>query len=453
LGEIGGNGADVEHAVFPLLLLLISMNGGPLLSRFNLFFALPIVAVTLPWVGLLSIHQDHQSYAWILDGWPYSTQPLIMYTAFLASFLVTLLALTILATPLSVNLRDSVIRSRHQGRTGLSLVLLALAFFFIFIHNVNPIDVIRGTIGKSDIRQTSAVTAVSAKYILPCIFAYACLTYHTNRTSIFALGIVGFLTFIGGLSLGGKTSAILVLIPGVSLFFHSGMKWRIAVILGSVAIVFAIAAGLQFDKYLRDGGIGNAASYLGRRAFVLTAQVPYQITQHSLAGRDFDYMKTLGSAATDAVLLHYVEPEDLYRYNFAKAVTARLYPNQTLRVASGRWNVTPTVFTEGYLAIGLAFYWLYAVIAAILVWTFTALIKIMTREGALPSAAALTGYFFFILNAWINSGGLTNLVHPLPLLSYCCAFIALSVIDRHPLVFRQRPHSPLTDSAGGVTTV
>jgi len=384
----------------------------------------------------------------MLDGWPYSTQPLIMYTAFLASFLVTLLTLTILATPLSANLRGSGVRSRHRGRTGLSLVLFALVFFFIFIHNVNPIDVLRGTIGKSDIRQTSAVTAVSAKYILPCMFAYACLTYNANRISVFSLAIVGLLTFVGGLSLGGKASAILAIIPGISVFFCAGMKWSVAIIFLFSAILFTIAAGLQFDKHLRDGGVGNAASYIGRRAFVLTAQVPYQITQHSLAGRDFDYMKTLGSAATDTVLLQYIHPEDLYRYNFAKAVTATLYPNQKLRVASGRWNVTPTAFTEGFLALGLAFYWLFAVVAAILVWTLATFIRITIQKGALPSAAVLTGYFFFILNAWINSGGLTNLIHPLPILSYCCAFIALSVIDRHPLRLMQCPHSPMTDSPG-----
>jgi hypothetical protein len=235
------------------------------------------------------------------------------------------------------------------------------------------------------------------------------------------------------LTLGRKTSAIISALPGIAALYFDGMRWRTAIILGITAVLFAITAGLQFDKHLRHAGIREAASYVARRAFVLTAQVPYQTTQQSLAGRDFDYISTPGSAATDSIILKHVNPNDLYRYNFARAMTERLYPDQKSRVNSGRWNVTPNVFTEGFLALGFAFYWYFSVLTAILIWSFNISIKITIRNGALPAAAVLMGYYVFVFNAWVNSGGLTNLIHPLSILSYGCAFIVLFVIDRHPI--------------------
>lgn len=165
------------------------------------------------------------------------------------------------------------------------------------------------------------------------------------------------------------------LLPGIIALFLEGMRWRIAILLGILSSVGLIVAGLYLDSFLRGGTIGNAANYVVHRAFILTAEMPYRVTERQLAGEKFDYVPTLFSVATNAVILEYIEPNEIYRYNLARSVSAYLYPDLIDEVNAGRWNHTPIVFSEGVLALGVNFYWFFAVLAATLTWSMDRTIR------------------------------------------------------------------------------
>ena len=142
---------------------------------------------------------------------------------------------------------------------------------------------------------------------------------------------------------------------------------------------------------------------------------------------DINYPETLIGVVTNTILrLVTGDPDGIYRFNLSTAVSAALYPERIPLINSGEWNQTPSVYVEGLVALGPLYALLACATAAFGAGLFT-LIRNAIREGRHFFASVAMTYFVFVYLAWLNSAGITGLVHPFPLLALALTWALLRI--------------------------
>lgn len=320
-----------------------------------------------------------------------------------------------------------------------ALTIAAIVVTLIVLGPFRGILVLVGSIDKEEMRSmhgfAGPLLAILAKYVQPAVFAFAalCHTYFEgaadqrvrNRRRML---VVGACTFVTGLALGGKASALIAILPGVICLYWRGVsiftpiKWLV------VSVAFLALAAWVFDRDLLDfEGVGSILLYVLYRAFFLTAEASLAIGDSFVSGGlDIAYLPTLTEWFGKSIVVHWLQdPDRLYQYGFSTAITAHLYPDMIDRINSGEWNITPTAFVELLVAggyVGLVIGGLAS--GGLCAWLVRSVNHALSR-GNLRFAAIVSVYMVSVYLSWINSGGIANLVHPVVLLGVGACFIVL----------------------------
>ena len=377
-----------------------------------------------PLIGLLWAHQQGDSTT--------ALRVAGLYAIFLASWLIGYLGL-----------RKERVGDRLIVSTGLycprALFFTSVIVTSIVLGPFNGWSVLVGSIDKEEMRSmhgwAGPILAILAKYVQPALFAYAalCCTYFEGDVAWVAknrrrmIGI-GACTFVTGLALGGKASALIAILPGVICLYWRGVSFFTPVKWLVVSVAFLALAAWVFDRNLvEDDGIGGIFLYVLYRAFYLTAEASLQVGDSFVAGNlDIDYLPTLTEWFGKSVVAHWLQnPDQLYRYGFSTAITARLYPELIDRINSGEWNITPTAFVEVLVAGGYVGLMLGGMAAGALCALLVRSINRALAGGDIRLAAIVSVYMVSVYLSWINSGGVANLVHPVVLLGIAMCAVVL----------------------------
>lgn len=399
--------------------------------RVDLLTFLPIFVVVLPCFGLLLLPVLPSLSPYPLGTTP-SFIPFVLCGIFAVLFIWTM-RMTLVCFGRNHLVADA---SADAEISPTLLIMAALVMFIVSLSQVNVGAMFSGDIYKGDLRVNGQLLAVLTKFVLPTMFAYACLAwrYEPSRVRAVSLLVVGATTFVSVFLLGTKAGSLIAILPGVLVLFWRGVSLRALIGMALGGLVVILVASSLFDT--SGQGLVGSLGYVLKRTFLLTAEVPYRITMAALTGDSgVNYPHTLMSILTNAVLRQIIDaPTDLYTYSFSGAVSGLLYPELIPKINSGEWNHTPPVYSEGIVALG-PFFGLMAVFAGGVGGLLTHAIRLLVVRRKLILTSLMLTYFVFIYIAWLNSAGIAGLAHPFPILALTAtggALLVLTKVGRGP---------------------
>ena len=395
------------------------------IRHIDLLTMIPSLVVVLPCVGLLLLPIFPGMSPYSLGRAP-SYLPFILCSIFAAIFVFSLLCTQYFLG----RLKTVAPPAKGMPAPSLLLMLLALMLFVAMLTQVDAIALFRGDIYKGDLRVGGQVIAILSKFMLPSLFAYTCLTWRNDRTRrrLVSIFLVGAATFGAAFLLGTKAGALLAILPGVLVLAWGGMPKRVLLMVTVVCLVVVTVSSALFDT--SGQGLAGSVNYVLNRAFLLTAEIPYRITQAALVGNvGIDYTKTLMSIFTKTALRHFIEtPYELYQYSFSGAVSALFYPQMIPEINSGEWNHTPPIFTEGIVAFG-PWFGLAAIFAGTVGGCLIYCVQFFVIRNFNILASLMITYFVFVYVSWLNSAGVAGLLHPFPLMALAMAGCLLVAME------------------------
>lgn len=324
-----------------------------------------------------------------------------------------------------------------------NLFFFNVAFLIFFLFGFGAINVWLGNIGKGEFRATlgqfGAIPNLMTKFIVPALFAYASILYsRTSRRGTLRLWWLTNLviTFIIGASWGFKSTAMMVLLPGLLLLY-----WRVrprtlitlaAMFVGTLILFFKIFdAGVEVDADLQ--------TFLLRRITVLQGDVAWHIWGLYSTGETFpSYWPTLLAGLGDKLLSTLGPARSdtfewmLYHYDWMLTYLA----GAQLDVIEGGHSITGTPFSEGLIAGGLGGVALFVLFGGMLIGgMYRFLDRSLHRRHDVRAVIGAT-YFCFCVFPWLNSGAVVQLFHVSLLISIGTTLLLLTAMRR----LRLRPH-------------
>jgi hypothetical protein len=384
-------------------------------------FALWLILL-LPFVGLVLISASPEEYIWLTSGGS-AVMPLILYSIFLFGAI---------GATTQFNKSRFEIGAQYLGRSRSEFSSLILIFFILVIVllGFDGLKVLLGGASKEDIRQSGFIYAIIAKYFLPSLFAYISAKRRMHLVSRSQWWLAFLMTVSVGLSMGGKASVLILVLPGLAILF--GGKLSLFRLLNIAGIVFLslMATAWLFDSFL-DRDFITIASYLARRAFILTAEAPFHVGFSYVNNLPtIEYHYTLFEVFGKSVLANFVPPHEIHNYIFSHSVTAWLYPNNIDAVVSGAWNITPNVFVEALIAGGPFFLPVLGWITVYFGYFLWARMVLQLNNGQFASAAITSVYAVMVYLSWMNSAGIMQLIHPLVISSLAFSWLCLRTLSR-----------------------
>jgi hypothetical protein len=219
------------------------------------------------------------------------------------------------------------------------------------------------------------------------------------------------LLFIIGASWGFKTNAIATLLPSLLLIY-----WRITIFqLGRLALLFVLIIVAFFYQF--DSGVeayADVQSFLFTRITVIQGDVAWYVWDKYVSGADLpNYWPTLLAVFGGKLLsLSGLSREKFFEwihYHYDLLIT--YVADVPLDQIAGGHSITATPFAEGLVAGGIAGVVFFAVLAGLIVGRTYAFIRSSLLLGQNDRAAIAATYFCFYVFAWLNGGGVVQLVH------------------------------------------
>lgn len=383
------------------------------------------VVLTFPFVGLTFIYIAPDDYDWLTQSNQNSAAPLIYYSIFLIGAIIATLSFR--KRDFRVFSNSAVKSYRTEYLLLITLAIILLIVFVIF----GGLNVLIGELSKEDIRQSNFILSILTKYLVPSIFAFFCALRRTNLVTRSSWQLSFVMTFIIGMSGGGKASVLITLLPGLAILYGDRLSILKALMIALITFALLVGTAWLFDSFL-DRDLIAIIKYLTHRAFVLTAEAPYQVSLAYFQNQEIiQYRYTLFEVVGKSILSYFIPQQEMHKYLFSHAITAWLYPDNVDAIISGAWNITPNVFVEALVLGGLfalpIFGWA-VVYGAYFLWG-KVIQKVNRHEFA--SASVLSVYAVLVFLSWINSAGITQLVHPLALGSLALSWICLKTISRY----------------------
>lgn len=388
-----------------------------------------LFVLSAPLIGLILIGSFPDEFDWLTSG-ESAAAPLFYYSIFMIGAAVAAMQFKKCDLKIAAQMAE-------QSRSEYPLLLVLFAILVVVLVGYGGLDVLTGSMTKEDVRQSGFVHAVLTKYLAPSIFAYFSALRRALRLSLVEWWLACLLTFVVGLSTGGKASALIAILPGVAIMFIGRLSLlRVLLILVFTFGLLMVTAWL-FDSFL-NADMPLIAQYLVRRTFVLTAEAPFHIgIAYSNNQPTIIYHYTLFEVFGKSVLLNFEAFHEIHKYLFSFAVTAWLYPERIDAITAGIWNITPNVFVEA-LIVGGAY--LLPVIGWVIVYVASVLWSSVVSQincGRYTCAATISVYAVIVYLSWINSAGIMQLVHPLALGSLALSWICLVMLSRNSSRFEQ----------------
>lgn len=379
----------------------------------------------VPYIGLILITAFPNEYQWLTNGTSASL-PVLYYSIFLIGAF---------AAALQVKKRRYDISNDASGTTKSEYPSLILLFIILLVTLVGygGLDVFVGTLTKEDVRQSGFLHAILTKYLAPSIFAYLSILRRKMRLPKSEWWLALLMTFILGLSSGGKAFALIAILPGLAIIFAGRLSLsRISLIFVGTFFSLMLTASL-FDSFL-DRDLLKIAEYIVHRIFALTAEAPFHTSvAYSNSQPTIEYLYTLFEVFGKSAILFFDPSVEIHKYIFSHSFTAWLYPEYIDDITSGRWNITPNVFVEALIVGG---FYLLPVIGWAVVYvahTIWARVVRQINHGKYVSAAITSVYAVTVYLSWINSAGIMQLVHPLAIGSLSISWLCLRALSRTSL--------------------
>jgi hypothetical protein len=317
------------------------------------------------------------------------------------------------------------------------LLIFHVGFLLVFLFVFGAKDVWFGDVGKAEFRVSLGafgfIPSLMTRFIVPALFAYVTLLYsRTARRGMARWRWIANLivVFLIGASWGFKSTAMLVLMPGLLLLF-----WRVRPLnLLAIALAFCVTLAvffLIFDaRYELDTDI---ETFLLRRITVLQGDTAWYIWGLYSSGETFPaYLPTLLVALGDKVLslmglsLSNQYEWMLYHYDWMLTYLAGV----PLDAIEDGHSLTGTPFAEGLIAGGISGVVLFVIIGGILVGGLHRLLDRALRLRRDTQAALGATYFCLYLFPWLNAGSIVQLFHISLLIDVACTLGVLSLLRR-----------------------
>jgi hypothetical protein len=382
-----------------------------------------------PFIGLLLITLNPYDYFWLTSGGSVF-YPLLYYSFFLlGSFVAAVQLKRQSIAEIPGDLKS--LRSENLLFFLLFLIVLLLLTFY------DGLNVFLGSSTKEDIRQSGFLHAFLVKYLAPSIFAFISIKYRMRQISATRFWFSLIMTFLVGLSTGGKASALIVVLPGVAIVFQDRFTLLKFLILALFTFLSLVITAWLFDSFL-GGDISLIAEYLMHRTFALTAESPFHISLAYANNQSLiDYSYTLLEIFGKSILPYFGFTQDPHKYIFSFAITAWIYPNELDSIVSGSWNITPNAFVEALIIGGWVllpiFGWI-IVYFGLFLWNHS--IKLIS-DGKYANGAITSVYAVLVYLSWINSAGIMQLIHPLAIGSLLSSWLIIKVLSTTAYQFKK----------------
>jgi hypothetical protein len=343
--------------------------------------------------------------------------------------------------------------ARFHGFAG-KLLIFDVGFLLVFLFGFGAQAVWFGDVDKGEFRVSLGgfgfIPTLMTRFIVPALFAYATLLYsRTPRRGLVRWHWIANLIVVSliGASWGFKSSAMLLLMPGLLLLF-----WRVRP-LNLLVIALAFCATIAVSFLIFDARFDLDADIQARllsRITVLQGDTAWHIWGLYSSGDTFpDYAPTLLVALGDKVLSLMGLSQNnqyewmLYHYDWMLTYLAGV----PLDAIENGYNLTGTPFAEGLIAGGIAGVALFVIIGGILVG---AMHRFLDRALRLQRDTQAATYFCLYVFPWLNGGSVVQLFHIALVINVGCTLAALSVMRRR-WVFsatRQGAHGGLRHEDG-----
>jgi len=384
--------------------------------------------LSVPFIGLVLISLFADEYFWLTSGHS-AIAPLGYYSIFLLGATAAVFQFK----KVRVKIVDRL-PQRFRAEYPLLIVLFIILVFILV--GYGGLYVLLGSMSKEDVRLSGFLHAVLTKYMAPSIFAYLSALRRVMYLSRGRWWLALLMTFVVGLSTGGKASALIVILPGLMIMFADKLTLVRVFMIGVVTFGSLMVTAWLFDSFL-EGDIVMIAGYLLHRIFALTAEAPFHVAvAYSENQVIIDYPLTLLEVLGKSLLSNLDSSIEIHKYIFSYAITAWLYPEHTEAIASGTWNITPNVFVEA-LIVGGAY--LLPILGWAVVYTAYALwsqIVQLINSGKYAGAAITSVYAVMVYLSWTNSAGIMQLIHPLAIGSLTLSWLCLRTLSRNLSCYR-----------------
>jgi hypothetical protein len=224
------------------------------------------------------------------------------------------------------------------------------------------------------------------------------------------LFLLYFLAILIGILTGYKATFVLITIGGIVVLTYDSLSLKRLLLLCSVIMI-----GLIFTTILVQGvNVLSAVNFLIYRATVMTSYGTIATWNIYPYGAPFDerlfnFLSIFGNKMASLISGYPINSVEFLKINLARLITYMRYPDISGAIR-GTVNVTVTNFGEAVYFFGRQLYFIYAVMAGLIVGVIIRKFRksIMYR---LPFKGTLLGvYLFSVIIPWINSASIWNLI-------------------------------------------
>ncbi|RNL81624.1 hypothetical protein ED312_18620 [Sinomicrobium pectinilyticum] len=401
-----------------------------------------LAALLLPFIGLFYIEGG------ALGGYPNnSTYPYMLYLfSFFLGYRVFIKRAIKVKKGEFVNTMRVPAKNFNSVRLKKRILFGLFVLLFISLFAFNGIDVLMGSMSKGEFRSQMGyfgfIMAIPTKYIFPALFTRLCCVYYVNKTQgLKRLKLDWFFytcclfVVIFGFTFGDKTMAITMLLCGLIVLFWQRTRISHVFFFGLFSLVILILTGYLFDDFLKGRSIEGVLDYIEVRAFALSGESSWKVWDLYIHDRvNFDYFSTLlgvlGSGLIYFLLGISKYSVIAYKFNFGTAVTALLYPGAIDLINSGLWNITPTAYVEGLLAGGIIGIIIFGIFGGIV---FAHIYRKISKGFYTKNYAKVSIFVVYFVNAysaWLMSGGITTLFHPVTIMGILAAYYVIRMFEK-----------------------
>jgi|GEM_PF-2724481 len=393
-----------------------------------------------PLLGIIQVEKG--AFAWSVNETGYENGASL---AFISYVLISLFSLFIITRGRFFSIRENIIIQNKSycnlRKLYIIVLILNIILSLIFIFVFGGYQTIIGSVAKGEFRASlggfGAIAYLISKWLSPALFAFLCaLRLNAPNSGKMSnslnqlLFANAFFVFLIGVAWGFKTTAILMLMPGVII-----LKWNHGagiigkLIIGSFLIVYALF--LLFDT-TDNSGYTTVLEFLWARVTVLQGDVAWYLWgRHVDNDLRFNYFWTLSVAIGDSIwsLLTGItreNPEIWVLSHYGSLLTyAAGYPIEG--ILEGH-NVTGTPFSEGLIAGGEGGAYFFGLLSGCIIGLVYNKMTSCLRKGHAINAAVWSCYFVFCVFSWLNGGEIVQLFHISVFVSMLAAWLAMKII-------------------------
>ncbi len=129
------------------------------------------------------------------------------------------------------------------------------------------------------------------------------------------------------------------------------------------------------------------------------------------------------------------DPYVKIKYSFSSYLTY-IVRNDLNEIATGQTNLTGTIASEGLIALGFPFMYLFSIIGALIVGINYQIIKNALIYNKPKITAISSTFFVFCTWSWLKGGDITSILHISNIIGIIFTYMMLSFLEKLSLFYR-----------------